>query len=132
MTEPDANNFESTLDFFILSGFRDGPRSLLEVRQRVQWAERLLQVAAAKKGRPTFSSLCTALERLQREGGVKCERSGERHPAESVYSLTEAGQHRLEQERARQHSIVSEFVEDSELDGSFQRFLDQSGPFRPD
>jgi len=25
MTESDANNFESTLDFFIFSGFRDGP-----------------------------------------------------------------------------------------------------------
>ena len=128
MSESDANNFEGTLDFFILSGFRDGPRSLLEVQQRVQWAERLLQVAAAKKGRPTFSSLSTALERLQREGWITCER----HPAESIYSLTEAGEHRLERERARRHSIVSEFVEDSKLDGSFQRFLDQSGPFRPD
>ena len=125
MNESHDNDFESTLDFFILSGFRDGARSVLEIRQRIGWAERLLVVAAAKKGKPGLSSLSTTLERLQGEGWLKCEQSG-RHPnAEVVYSLTDAGGQRLDHERARRHAIVSQFIEEPDLEGSFRRFLDQ-------
>ena len=131
MTDFNARDFEGMRDFFILSGFSDGPRSLVEVQQREKWAERLLVVAAARRGTQSFDSLATALERLQREGWLKSERSGEQPSPEITYSLTEAGEQRLEQERERRHLMVSQFVEDSELDASFRRFLDREGPFGP-
>jgi DNA-binding PadR family transcriptional regulator len=131
MSEFNANDFEEALDFFILSGFSDGPRSLLEIQQRVKWAEGLLVLAAARKWTRSLGSLTTALERLQHEGWLKPERLGEQPGPEIIYSLTDAGDLQLEQERARRHLIVSQFVEDGELDGSFRRFLNSNGPLGP-
>jgi DNA-binding PadR family transcriptional regulator len=128
MAEFDANDFEGTLDFFILSAFGDGPRSLSEIQRRAKWAERLLYLAATRKGKRGPDSLSEALGRLQREGCIKFERLGQQSGADIIYSLTDAGEHRLEQERARRHVIVSEFVEDSELDSSFRKFLDSKSP----
>lgn len=121
----DANDFERALDFFILSGFSDGPRSLPEIQQRVQWEERLLYVAAKRKGMQGLSPLPEALARLQSEGFLKGDRSGEQPSTETIYSLTDAGKYRLEQERARRRLMVSQFVEDEDLESSFRRFLDR-------
>jgi DNA-binding PadR family transcriptional regulator len=131
MAEFNANDFEDTLDFFILTGFSDGPRSVAEIQQRVQWAERLLYFAAVRQGKRGAGSLSQALERLQVEGCLKLERLGGQPGAEIVYFLTDAGEHRLEQERARRRLMVLQFVEDAELDGSFRRFLDLEGPLWP-
>lgn len=128
MAEFDTNDFKSTFDFFILSGFNDGPRSLSEIEQRMQWAERLLYLAAKRRAKQGFGSLLEALARLEGEGCLKQERLGEQPGAEIIYSLTDTGEHRLEQERARRKSIVSQFVEDAELDTSFRKFLDRHGP----
>lgn len=102
-----------------------------EIQQRVSWAERLLYLAAIRKGKLGLDSLPEALERLQSEGCLKLARLSEQPDAEIIYSLTGAGERRLEQERARQESIVSQFVEDSELDASFRTFLDRKDPFWP-
>ena len=102
MAKFNANDFEGATDFFILSGFSDGPRSLSEIQQRVNWAERLLYLAAKRKGKRGLGSLSEALERLQSDGYLRHERLGEQPGAEIIYSLTDAGERRLEQERARQ------------------------------
>jgi DNA-binding PadR family transcriptional regulator len=131
MAEFNANDFEGTLDFFILSGFSDAPRSLSDIRQRVRWAERLLYLAATQTGKRGHGSLLDALVRLQREGCLKRERRAEQPDTEIIYSLTDAGERRLEQERARRKLVVLQFVEDADLDASFGRFLDRTGPLWP-
>ncbi len=131
MTEFNANDFEGTLEFFILSAFSDGPKSLVEIQQRAQWAEQLLGLATARKATRDFGSIFTALERLQREGCLKREQVGAQPSPEVLYSLREVGEQRLKQERARRHSMVSQFVEDAELDHSFRRFLNRKGPLGP-
>jgi DNA-binding PadR family transcriptional regulator len=131
MRASNDNDFEGTLDFFLLSGLSDGPRSLSEIEQRIKWAQRLLYLAAKRKGKRPPDSLPGALERLQSEGFLNIERLVERPDTGIIYSLTEVGKHRVEQERTRRRLMVSQFVEDSELDGSFQKFLDRQGPVWP-
>ena len=124
MAEFNAGDLEGMLDFFILSGFSDGPQSLLEIQKRVNWAEGLLLLTADRKGMGSLNSVTSTLERLQREGWRKLQRTS----LEITYSLTESGEQRLEQERARRHFIASQFVEDSELDSSFRKFLNRHNP----
>lgn len=131
MAKFDANDFESTFEFFLLSGLHDGPKSFSEIERRLQWAERLLYVAARRKGQPGFGSLLEVLARLEREECLKCVPRKEQPGAEMIYSLTDTGKHRLEQERARQKSRVSQFIEEAELDTSFRKFLDHNGPLWP-
>jgi DNA-binding PadR family transcriptional regulator len=121
-------DFEGTFEFFILSGFSDGPRSLPEIQQRLRWAERLLYVAARNKGQQGHRSLLELLDRLQKEGLLRVERGCAEQGAGEVYSLTDSGAHRLSEERARRSSLVSQFVEEADLDQSFRRFLDGNLP----
>jgi DNA-binding PadR family transcriptional regulator len=81
-------DFEGTFEFFILSGFSDGPRSLPEIQQRLRWAERLLYVAARNKGQQGHRSLLELLDRLQKEGLLRVERGCAEQGAGEVYSLT--------------------------------------------
>jgi DNA-binding PadR family transcriptional regulator len=131
MADVNANDFEGTLDFFILSGFSDGPRRMSEIQQRIKWAERLLYLAAARTGKRGHDSLFEALKRLQSEGCLKLVRRSEQPGTEKIYSLSDLGEHRLEQERARRKLAVSQFIEDADLDASFRRFLDRKGPLWP-
>lgn len=129
MAEFNTNDFEGTLDFFILSGFGDGPRSMSEIQQRLEWAERLLYLAAKRKGHRGPGALPEAVERLRSKGCLKLEGLIRQPDAEIICSLTDTGARRLEQERARRKLIVAQFVEDSDLDTSFRRFLDRQSPF---
>jgi DNA-binding PadR family transcriptional regulator len=131
MAEFNESDFEGMFDFFILSGLSDGPRSISEIQQRVQWAERLLYVAAKRKGMRVLDSLSEALKSLQGNGSIKLESLGEQTGAETIYAITDAGQYWLEQERVRLTSIASQFIEDSELDTSFRKFLDRRNPLWP-
>lgn len=131
MAEFDANDFESTFAFFLLSGLQEGPKSFSEIERRLQWAERLLYVAARRKGQQGITSLLEVLARLAREECLERERCKEQPGAEIVYSLTDAGKHRLEQERARRKTMASQFIEEAELDTSFRTFLDHHGPLGP-
>ena len=106
------------LDFFLLSGFSDGPRSFVEIQQRVSWAERLLVIAAAKRGTEGSGSLAKAIKRLLHEGWLNSEAPAEQPSPETTYSLTEVRRQRLQEERERRHGMVSQFVENSELDAS--------------
>lgn len=74
-----------------------------------------------------MSSIPAALDRLQREGWLRFVRPENHANAEPTYSLTEAGEQRLEQERVRRSWLVSQFVENSKLDQSFRRFLERQG-----
>jgi len=119
-----SDDYESLFALFILSAFKDGPRSASEIRRRLQWTERLLYVAAKRQGRQGHGSVTAVLETLQRAGCLQVEHESDEQSTEKVYALTDSGTHRLEQERARQSSAVARFVEEADLDGSFKRFLD--------
>jgi hypothetical protein len=86
MAEFNDDHFEGMFEFFILNGFNDGPRSVRDIQARVKGIERLLDVAAARKGWRGVGSLPVTLENLRREGLLKLEMSG----SQEVYSLTEA------------------------------------------
>jgi DNA-binding PadR family transcriptional regulator len=131
MTEFNSSDFDGAFEFLLLSEFREGPRSVSEIQRCCKRAEWLLGLAAARKGKRGIGSLPTALERLQREGWLRLELPEEQAGAEIIYSLTKAGEQRLEQGRAHRNWIVSQFVENSELDQSFRRFLDRQGPLWP-
>ncbi len=128
MAQFNADDFERPLAFFILSGFSNGPRSVSEIQQHVNGVERLLDWAAARKGKLRLGSLPAALERLLHEGWLRLVRLDEPPGPEAIYMLTDAGEQRLEQERARLHSIVAQFVENGEPDGSFRTFLNSQSP----
>ncbi len=91
MSEFNAGDFEDTLDFHSY-WFSDGPRSLPEIQQRVRWAERLLYLAATRKGKRGLDSLPEALERLKIEGCLEGERLDPQPGMEIIYSLTDAGE----------------------------------------
>lgn len=131
MTEFNANDFEGAFEFLLLNGFSEGPRSVSEIQRCCQRAEWLLNSAAARKGKREVGSLPIALQKLQREGWLRRECPSEQASAEITYALTETGRQRLEQERTHRHGRVSQFIESSELDQSFRRFLDRQGPFWP-
>ena len=91
-------------------------RSLPEIQQRLRWAERLLYAAARNKGQQGHRSLLELLDRLQKEGLLRVERGCAEQGTGEVYSLTDSGAHRLSEERARRSSLVSQFVEEADLD----------------
>jgi len=131
MTEFNANDFEGAFEFLLLSGFSAGPRSMSAMQRCCKRAEWLLGLAAARKGRPNIDALPVTLQKLQREGWLRWERSDEQSGAEIIYALAEAGQQRLEQERAYRNGMVSQLMENNELDQSFRQFLDRQGPLWP-
>jgi DNA-binding PadR family transcriptional regulator len=129
MDEFDADSVKATLDFFILKLFGDGSLSELEMERRAKPIYTFLELVAARKGRQSLGSLRTALRRLQREGWLTAERElGEQLDPAMVCSLTAAGERRLAEELTRRGSIVSQFVEDGDLDKSFRNFLDRRAP----
>jgi hypothetical protein len=120
-----SGDFDGTFEFFILSGFTDEPRSLSEIQQRFRWAERLLYVGARKKGQ-RCQGVPELLETLQKEGLLRVEPRCAEQGTEEVYALTDLGAFRVTQERTRQSSLVSRFVEEADLDRSFRNFLDRN------
>jgi DNA-binding PadR family transcriptional regulator len=129
MDEFNADRFKDTLDFFILKRLSDdGPLSATEIQQRAKPIYSLLDLFATRKGRHGPGSLPAALERLQREGWLKTEPPFDGWPeSELVYSLTVFGQQRVEEELMRRGSMLSQFIEDGELDKSFRNFLNHRG-----
>ena len=127
MSQLNPGDFD-VFDFYVLSSVANGSKSALEIQQRVTRLEKFLEMAARKR-RGSIAPLPVVLERLQRAGWLQPTHVGVQPNADTVYSLTDSGKQRLEQERARLHLIVSEFVESSALDGSFQRFLDNNHSF---
>jgi hypothetical protein len=89
MAEFNTNDFEGTLDFFILSRFGDGPRSVSEIQRCIGWAEKLLYLAAERKGHRGPDALPEAIERLHSEGCLKLDQLGGLPDAEIIYSLTD-------------------------------------------
>ena len=126
MADFSSGDFDGTLEFFILSGFTEGQKSLSEIQQRLKWAERLLQVAGRNKGRQGPRGVLELLQILQAEGLLRVELRSAEQMTEEVYALTDSGAFRVAQERARNSSLVSQFVEEVDLDGSFRRFLDRN------
>jgi DNA-binding PadR family transcriptional regulator len=87
-----------------------------------------LDLFARRKGKQRLETLLTVLRRLQREGWLRVEpQSREREESEIVYSLTTLGQQRVEAERVRQGTLLSQFIEEGDFDKSFQTFLDRGG-----
>ncbi|MBV8864669.1 MAG: hypothetical protein JO210_04635 [Acidobacteriaceae bacterium] len=62
---------------------------------------------------------------------MKLEKRSERLGSVDVYSLTKIGEQQLQQGRARRNLIVSEFLEDADLDSSFREFLNNRGSLGP-
>jgi hypothetical protein len=122
-----SGDFDATFEFFILSGFTDGARSLSEIQQRLRWAERLLYVPARNKGR-NGRGVLELLDTLRKEGLLRIEPRSVEQGSEEVYALTDLGAFRVTQERARHSSLVSQFVEEADLDRSFRRFLNRNSP----
>ncbi len=91
-----------------------------EIQRRISWAQRLLQIVEKQKGISGHDAVSDALVRLTKEGFLQVENIHQ----QVIYSLTDAGVQRLEHERLRQSAVLSQFVEDSALEGSFRRFLD--------
>jgi DNA-binding PadR family transcriptional regulator len=115
-------------DFFILKLFSAGPLSMFELRRRVQPLCNYLDLVALHAGKNASGALPSALQRLLTDGCLKTEQRLIEHVGpETVYSLTAAGTQRLQNESARQDAIVSQVVEDAELDKSFQKFLNRTG-----
>jgi DNA-binding PadR family transcriptional regulator len=124
-----ADPLRDMLDFFILKRLSDdGPLLLLEIQQRAKTILGLLDLFATRAGNQGPGSLAIALQRLQREGWLKTQPPFDSRPgSESLYSLSEFGKQRLEEEEARHASMLSRFIEDGEPEKSFRKFLDSSG-----
>jgi DNA-binding PadR family transcriptional regulator len=120
-----SGDFDGTFEFFILSGFTDGPRSLSEIQARFRWAERLLFVAARKKGQRS-GGVRELLETLQEEGLLRVEPRCAEQRTEEAYALTDLGELRVTQQRTRHGSFVAQRVEEVDLDRSFRKFLDRN------
>jgi len=123
MDEFNAGSLKDAFDFFILKRFADGPLSTSEIQQRLKPIQTFLDLLALKQRKASPGSLLKALERLQHRGCLKAEHQGSGQSEVMVYSLTASGRQHLEVESIRQESIVSQFVETSELDKSFSKFL---------
>ena len=85
MTELNANEFQNMLDLFVLGAFANGPRSRLEIQRRVEIAERLLIMAAARQGKHNAGSVAATVERLTVGGCLRLvERTEQSGSAERV------------------------------------------------
>jgi len=124
-----GDRLQDALDFFILKRFGDdGPLTILEIQRRVKQIHALLDLFARRKGKQSLESLPATLQRLQREGWLKAEKPLDDGPeSKVVYSLTAIGEQRLKEELARQQSMLSQFIEEADLDRSFRKFLDRGG-----
>ncbi len=130
MGEFNADRLQATLDVFILRRFSDdGPLTVLEIQQRAKPIHTLLDLFAIRIGKQSLGSLPAALGRLQRDGWLKVEsKRVEGAESELVYSLTVAGEQRVHQESARLESMLSQFLENGDMDNSFRKFLDRKMP----
>ncbi len=123
-----AKRLKDMLDLFILKRFSDdGPLSLWGIQQRATPIYTLLDLFATRMGKPGLGSLLTTLQRLRRDGWLKAEGAG----SELMYSLTVIGEQRVKEESARLDSMLSQFVEQGEMDKSFGKFLDRKSPLGP-
>ncbi len=130
MGQFDADGLQAVFDSLILNAFSNGPLSASQLQVQAQKALLFLKLIALRKTQSTPDTLPAVLERLCREGWLHIEHQGSDVPDVVVnYWLTEMGERRLDEERKRREAMVSQFVEDSELDKSFRRFLDRWGPF---
>jgi DNA-binding PadR family transcriptional regulator len=130
MDEFNADRLKATLDLFILKRFSDdGPLSLFEIQRRAKPIHTLLELLAVRKGKQSLGSLPAALQRLHRDGWLKVEpKTDEGAESELVYSLTVVGEQRVEEESARLESMLSQFVEQGDMEKSFRKFLNQRKP----
>jgi len=86
----------------------------------------MLDLWATRRGKQGLGSLSAVLERLRREGWLKAEPSSDAGAgSELVYSLTVLGKQRVKGESARLGSMLSQFVEQDDMDKSFGKFLDR-------
>jgi DNA-binding PadR family transcriptional regulator len=86
----------------------------------------MLDLLASRRGKQGLGSLSAILERLRREGWLKAEPNSDAGAgSDLVYSLTVLGGQRVKEESARLGSMLSEFVEQDEMDKSFGKFLDR-------
>jgi hypothetical protein len=100
----------------------------MELQRRVQPPCNYLDLVALHAGRNALDSLPAALQRLCAEGCLNCERQLTEHcDPITVFSLTTLGVQRLKQNSARRAAVVSQVIEDAELDRSFRKFLDRTG-----
>jgi len=129
MDEFNADRLRNTLDFFILKRFSDdGPLSVWEIQRRAKPIHALLDLIATRKGKQSLGSVPAVLQRLQRDGWLKAEPQFDgRSESELIYSLTAVGAQWLEEELRRRGSMLSQSIEDGDLDKSFRKFLDRSG-----
>ncbi len=125
-----ADRLWATLDLFILKRFSDdGPLSLFEMQRRAKPLHTLLELFAVRKGKQSLGSLPAALQRLRRDGWLKVEpKPDEGSESELIYSLMVMGEQRVEEESARPKSMISQFVEEGDMEKSFKTFLDQRKP----
>jgi hypothetical protein len=55
-------------------------------------------------------------------------RQADTHSVRVVYSLTAVGEQRVKEESPRLESMLSQFVEQGDMEESFRKFLDQRKP----
>jgi DNA-binding PadR family transcriptional regulator len=129
MDEFNADRLWATLDLFILKRFSDDGRlSLFEIQRRAKPIHTLLKLFAVRKGKQSLGSLPAALQRLHRDGWLKVEPPDEGAQSELVYSLTVMGEQRVKEDSARLESMLSQFVEQGDMEKSLRKFLDQRKP----
>ena len=125
MDEFNADRLSATLDLFLLKRLsHDGPLSALEMQRRAKPIHALLDLFAVRRGKQGLGTVSSALQRLHGEGWLKVEpKSDHAEQSEVVYSLTAIGEQRAMQESARLDAILSQFVDEGDMERSFGKFL---------
>jgi len=130
MDEFNADRLKATFDLFILKRFSDdGPLSLFEIQLRAKPMHTLLELFAVRRGRQSLGSVPAVLQQLHRDGWLKVEpKRDEDAESAPVYSLTMLGEQRVKEESARLESMLSQFVQQGDMEKSFRKFLDLRKP----
>lgn len=130
MDEFNADGIKATLDLFILKRFSDdGPLSFFEIQRGAKPIHTLLELFAVRRGKQSLGSVPAVLQRLHRDGWLTVEpKLDEDGQSALVYSLTILGEQRVKEESARLESMLSQFVEQDDMENSFRKFLDRRKP----